>query len=562
MYYFFQIEVKMNDPDQTSFSGKPIADIAESLGLTAQDIIPYGDTKAKVRLDVLKKNSLRGKLILVSAITPTPAGEGKTTTTIGLGQALAQLGKSVCLALREPSMGPCMGMKGGATGGGLSQVIPAEEINLHFTGDFHAISSANNLLSALLDNRIYHDKHMNIDPRRVTWRRVMDMNDRALRKIILGLGGVLQGVPREGGFDITAASEIMAIICLAESHEDLKNRLDKVLVAFTREGEPVTAGQLNATGAMTALLKDALLPNLVQTMEGVPAFIHGGPFANIAHGCNSVLATKMALSLSDWAITEAGFGFDLGAEKFFDIKCQSAGLDTAAVVLVASCRALKMHGGVGLNELSSLNLEALEKGMGNLDKHVENIAKFGEKPIVCLNRFASDSDEEINRVRKHCETSLKVPFAVSNVFEEGGKGGLDLAQTILEHAEKIPSPFHPLYDWDDAVKTKIETVAREMYGAGKIIYARKAERDLISIAKLGYGNLPVCIAKTPASLTDDPKIHGRPENFPVTVKEILIAAGAGFLIPITGDIMRMPGLPKNPQAENIDVVEGNIRGLK
>ncbi len=562
MYYFFQIEVKMNDPDQTSFSGKPIADIAESLGLTAQDIIPYGDTKAKVRLDVLKKNSLRGKLILVSAITPTPAGEGKTTTTIGLGQALAQLGKSVCLALREPSMGPCMGMKGGATGGGLSQVIPAEEINLHFTGDFHAISSANNLLSALLDNRIYHDKHMNIDPRRVTWRRVMDMNDRALRKIILGLGGVLQGVPREGGFDITAASEIMAIICLAESHEDLKNRLDKVLVAFTREGEPVTAGQLNATGAMTALLKDALLPNLVQTMEGVPAFIHGGPFANIAHGCNSVLATKMALSLSDWAITEAGFGFDLGAEKFFDIKCQSAGLDTAAVVLVASCRALKMHGGVGLNELSSLNLEALEKGMGNLDKHVENIAKFGEKPIVCLNRFASDSDEEINRVRKHCETSLKVPFAVSNVFEEGGKGGLDLAQTILEHAEKIPSPFHPLYDWDDAVKTKIETVAREMYGAGKIIYARKAERDLISIAKLGYGNLPVCIAKTPASLTDDPKIHGRPENFPVTVKEILIAAGAGFLIPITGDIMRMPGLPKNPQAENIDVVEGKIQGIK
>jgi formate--tetrahydrofolate ligase len=552
----------MDNPDQTLFSGKPITDIASSLGLTDADIIPYGNTKAKVRLDVLKRNPQRGKLILVSAITPTPAGEGKTTTTIGLGQALAQLGNSVCLALREPSMGPCMGMKGGATGGGLSQVIPAEEINLHFTGDFHAITSANNLLSALLDNRIYHDKRLNIDPRRITWRRVMDMNDRALRNITLGLGGVLQGVPREGGFDITAASEIMAILCLAESYEDLNKRLDRILVAFTHEGEPVTAGELRATGAMIALLKDALLPNLVQTLEGVPAFIHGGPFANIAHGCNSVLATKMALSLSDWAITEAGFGFDLGAEKFFDIKCQSAGLDTAAVVLVATCRALKMHGGVEIKELSGLNLQALEKGLGNLDKHVENIAKFGEKPIVCLNRFAGDRDEEINLVREHCETRLQVPFAVSNVFAEGGKGGLDLARTVMEHAEKISSPFHPLYDWNDEVTTKIETVAREMYGANKIIYSKKAERDLKSIAKLGYGNLPVCIAKTPTSLTDDPKIYGRPENFPVTVREILIAAGAGFLIPITGDIMRMPGLPKIPQAENIDVVDGKIRGIK
>jgi formate--tetrahydrofolate ligase len=552
----------MDTPDPASFSGKPITDIAASLGLTAGDIIPYGDTKAKVRLDVLKKNPQRGKLILVSAITPTPAGEGKTTTTIGLGQALAQLGKSVCLALREPSMGPCMGMKGGATGGGLSQVIPAEEINLHFTGDFHAITSANNLLSAILDNRIYHDKHINIDPRRITWRRVMDMNDRALRNIILGLGGVLQGVPREGGFDITAASEIMAILCLAESYEDLKARLDRVLVAFTHASEPVTAGQLNATGAMTALLKDALLPNLAQTLEGVPAFIHGGPFANIAHGCNSVLATKMALSLSDWAITEAGFGFDLGAEKFFDIKCQSAGLDTAAVVLVASCRALKMHGGVGQKELSARNPKALEKGLGNLDKHVENIAKFGEKPIVCLNRFSGDHDEEIYLVQKHCESTLKVPFAVSNVFAEGGKGGLDLARLVVEQAEKISSPFHPLYDWNDAVKSKIETVAREMYGAEKIIYTKKAERDLKTIADLGYDNLPVCIAKTPTSLTDDPKIFGRPENFPVTVREILIAAGAGFLIPITGDIMRMPGLPKIPQAESIDVVKGKIRGMK
>lgn len=552
----------MNAPDQTSFSGKSIIKIAASLGLTAKDIIPYGDSKAKVRLHVLEKNPQRAKLILVSAITPTPAGEGKTTTTIGLGQALAQLGKSVCLALREPSMGPCMGMKGGATGGGLSQVIPAEEINLHFTGDFHAITSANNLLSAMLDNRIYHDQRMNIDPRRITWKRVMDMNDRALRKIILGLGGTLQGVPREGGFDITAASEIMAILCLSENYDDLKERLDRILVAFTYEGQPVTAGDLNATGAMAALLKDALLPNLAQTMEGVPAFIHGGPFANIAHGCNSILATKMALSLSDWAITEAGFGFDLGAEKFFDIKCKSAGLDTATVVLVASCRALKMHGGLGLKELSQPNSEALKKGLGNLDKHVENIAKFGEKPVVCLNRFPEDSDEEINRVRFHCETRLKIPFAVSNVFAEGGKGGLDLARAVIEHAEKTLSPFHPLYDWNDPVKRKIETVAREMYGAKKIIYTRKAERDLKSIEALGYDKLPVCIAKTQSSLTDDPKVFGRPENFSVTVREILIAAGAGFLIPITGDIMRMPGLPKIPQAENIDVLKGQIRGIK
>lgn len=455
-----------------------------------------------------------------------------------------------------------MGMKGGATGGGLSQVIPAEEINLHFTGDFHAITSANNLLSAMLDNRIYHERPLKIDPRRIAWKRVMDMNDRALRNIILGLGGVLQGIPREGGFDITAASEIMAILCLAESYEDLKARLDRILVAFTYDDQPVTAKELKATGAMTALLKDALLPNLVQTLEGVPAFIHGGPFANIAHGCNSVLATKMALSLADWAVTEAGFGFDLGAEKFFDIKCKSAGLDTAAVVLVASCRALKMHGGVAKNELSAANSEALQKGFANLNKHVENIAKFGEKPIVCLNRFEGDHDAEIDLVRKHCEIRLKVPFAVSNVFAEGGKGGLELAEAVLKHAEKTPSPFHPLYDWNDGVKEKIGKVAREMYGAEKIVYEKKAERDLKSIEKLGYSNLPVCIAKTPASLSDDPKAYGRPENFSVSVREILIAAGAGFLIPITGDILRMPGLPKTPQAEKMDVIEGVIQGIK
>jgi len=552
----------MDAPHKDIFPGKPITEIAAALGLDPEDIIPYGNSKAKVRLDVLQKNPLRGKLILVSAITPTPAGEGKTTTTIGLGQGLARLGKSVCLALREPSMGPCMGMKGGATGGGLSQVIPAEEINLHFTGDFHAITSANNLLSAMLDNRIYHDRPLKIDPRRVNWRRVMDMNDRALRNIILGLGGALQGIPREGGFDITAASEIMAILCLAENHEDLKIRLNRILVAFTYDDQPVTAGDLKATGALTALLRDALLPNLAQTLEGVPAFIHGGPFANIAHGCNSVLATKMALSLSDWAITEAGFGFDLGAEKFFDIKCRSAGLDTAAVVLVASCRALKMHGGVALKELSTANPEALQKGLANLDKHVENIAKFGEKPIVCLNRFQGDHEDEIDLIRKHCKTRLKVPFVISNVFAEGGKGGLDLARAVLKHAEKTSSPFHPLYDWNEGVKEKIWKIAHEMYGAEKIIYENKAERDLKSIEKLGYSNLPVCIAKTQASLTDDPKIVGRPQNFSVTVREILIAAGAGFLIPITGDILRMPGLPKNPQAENIDVVDGVIQGVK
>jgi formate--tetrahydrofolate ligase len=453
-------------------------------------------------------------------------------------------------------------MKGGATGGGLSQVIPAEEINLHFTGDFHAITAAHNLLAAVLDNRIYHHGMSNIDPRRITWKRVMDMNDRALRNIIVGLGGILQGVPRETGFDITAASEIMAILCLAESHEDLQKRLDNILVAFTHDDEPVTAHALNATGAMMALLKDALLPNLVQTLEGVPVFVHGGPFANIAHGCNSVIATKMALSLADWAVTEAGFGFDLGAEKFFDIKCQSAGLDTAAVVLVATCRALKMHGGVKTEGLEQPNPEALRKGLGNLSKHVENIRKLNETPIVCLNRFAGDPEEEINLVRDHCETRLKAPFAVSNVFEEGGKGGLELAQAVIGHAESTSSPFTPLYDWNEDVKTKIWKVASEIYGAAEIEYTKRAERDLRSIQKLGYENLPVCIAKTPTSLTDDPKLFGRPEQFTVTVREILIAAGAGFLIPITGEIMRMPGLPKHPQLEQIDVRNGKIEGIR
>ncbi len=548
--------------DGSPFKTAPIAQIAARLGLKETDWVPYGTTKAKIRLEVLKKHPPRGKLILVSAITPTPAGEGKTTTTIGLGQALAHLGQSVAIALREPSLGPCMGMKGGATGGGLSQVHPAEEINLHFTGDFHAITSAHNLLAALLDNRIYREEEVAIDPRRITWKRVIDMNDRALRDIIIGLGGVLQGVPRESGFDITAASEIMAILCLAKDYHDLKTRLGRILVAFTYKGEPVTAESLKATGALTALLKDALMPNLVQTTEGVPAFIHGGPFANIAHGCNSVIATQMALGLADWVITEAGFGFDLGAEKFFDIKCQSAGLDTAAVVLVVTCRALKMHGGVSKDNLTEKNTKALQKGMANLDKHVENIHKFCEPPVVCLNRFATDHDEEIKLIRDHCRNKLHVPFAVSRHFEAGGPGGEELAQAVMKHAEKVSSPFHPLYDWQEDVKTKIWKVANGMYGAEKIVYTKKAERDLKTIEQLGYDKLPVCIAKTPQSLSDDPKLLGRPTGFTVTVREIVICAGAEFLVPITGDIMRLPGLSKKPQAENIDVVDGNITGVQ
>ena len=541
---------------------EPILDIARKLGLTEGEIIPYGNDKAKIRLEVLEKFPARGKMVLVSAITPTPAGEGKTTTTIGLGQAMARLNKSVCLALREPSLGPCLGMKGGATGGGLSQVIPREDINLHFTGDFHAVTSAHNLLAAMLDNKIYHEGLSDIDPRRIIWRRVMDMNDRSLRNIVIGLGGVLQGVPRESGFDITAASEIMAILCLAEGYEDLKSRLGNILVGFTYKEEPITAKSLNASGAMAALLKDALLPNLVQTIEGVPAIIHGGPFANIAHGCNSVLATKMALALSDWTITEAGFGFDLGAEKFFDIKCKGAGLDTAAVVLVVTCRALKSHGGVDKPDLEKFNPEAVRMGLPNLDRHVENIKRFCEPPIVCLNRFEGDHPDEIAVVRKHCEEALQVPFAVSNVFAEGGKGGVDLAEKVILHAEKKHQPFCPLYDWNEDVKTKIWKVASKMYGADEIKYTAKAERDLRSIEKLGYQNLPVCIAKTPASLSDNPKLRGRPEHFSVTVREILIAAGAGFLIPLTGDILRMPGLPKTPQAEQIDLRGSDITDLR
>jgi formate--tetrahydrofolate ligase len=541
---------------------KPIIEIANKLGLHPTDILTYGPHKAKIPIEILDRNPSKGKLILVSAITPTPAGEGKTTMTIGIGQALEKLGKSVCLALREPSLGPCLGIKGGATGGGMSQVLPAEDINLHFNGDFHAVTSAHNLLAAMLDNKIHHKGLSNIDPRRTLWKRVLDLNDRALRNVIVGLGGVMQGVPRETGFDITAASEVMAILCLAKNHEDLRKRLEKILVAFTYDGEPITAKSLNASGAMLALLKDALMPNLVQTTEGVPALLHGGPFANIAHGCNSVLATKMGLALSDWTITEAGFGFDLGAEKFFDIKCQSAGLDTAAVVLVVTCRALKMHGGVEVKRLAEPNQKALTEGLLNLDRHVENIQHFSETPIVCLNHFEGDRSEEISIIQSHCKENLKIPFAVCKGFSDGGEGGIELAETIINKSEKTSQPFTPLYNWNEDVKTKILKVAQKMYGANEIKYDKKAIRDLKSINELGYQNLPICIAKTPSSLSDDPKRWGRPENFPVTVREILIAAGAGFLIPLTGEIMRMPGLPKVPQAESFDLKEGKIIGMR
>lgn len=550
----------MNQPASAP-SPRPIIEIARKLGLEEKDLIPYGRYKAKVSLEAFNRPYRPGRLILVSAITPTPAGEGKTTSSIGLGQSLAQLGHSVCLALREPSLGPCLGKKGGATGGGRSCLLPADDINLHFTGDFHAVTAANNLLSALLDNHIYHHGHSDLDPRRISWKRVMDMNDRALRQIVLGLGGVLQGVPREGGFDISAASEVMAILCLAENAEDLQARLDRILVGFTYDDKPLTAGDLKASGAMACLLKDALMPNLVQSTEGVPALVHGGPFANIAHGCNSVLATKLALAQADWAITEAGFGFDLGAEKFFDIKCRGAGLDTAAVVLVATCRALKMHGNLTAEAAAQPDPKAVQKGLPNLSKHVENINRFREPPIVCLNRFAGDTEEELDVVRQHCAHTLRVPFAVSTVFQDGGSGGLELARAVLQHAENEPSPFHPLYALDEDVKTKIWKVAHTIYGASSIVYTKKAERDLKSIQKWGYGQLPVCIAKTPASLSDDPKKLGRPRDFPVTVREILIAAGAGFLVPITGDILRMPGLPRHPRAEGLSLTGGRITGL-
>ncbi len=547
-----------------SVQTKPIEDIAASLGVSSEDLHPYGRDKAKVDLSVLDKPRTRNKpsrLVLVSAITPTPAGEGKTTTTIGLGQAMSQIGESVCLALREPSLGPCMGIKGGAAGGGYSQVVPADSINLHFTGDFHAITSAHNTLAAVLDNHIHFGNALNIDTRRVLWPRVMDMNDRALRNIVVGLGGVLQGVPREAHFDITAASEIMAILCLSQNLEDLRQRLDRILVAYTTDKKPVLAGQLNATGAMVALLRDAMMPNLVQTLEGTPALLHGGPFANIAHGCNSVIATKMAMHLADWTITEAGFGFDLGGEKFFDIKCASNDLDVAAVVLVTTVRALKMHGGKKKNELTDAAPDAVERGLPNLERHLDSIRHFGKRPIVALNRFHHDTDDEIEVIRQYCQSN-GVAFAESNHFAEGGRGAVALAELLVQEAEKEQQPLRPTYQREDSPKEKIRAVAQSVYGARDVVFTKRALYDLGQIRTHGYENLPICIAKTQSSLSDNPSLLGRPVGFDITVQQIQINSGAGFLVVLTGDIVRMPGLPRSPQSERIDVVDGVIVGLQ
>ena len=542
---------------------RPITEVARELGLTEDELELYGRDKAKVVLTgrpTRESGRPRPRLVLVSAITPTPAGEGKTTTSIGLADALRRRGEKVCVALREPSLGPCFGMKGGGTGGGASQLTPAVDINLHFTGDFHAVTAAHNLLSAAIDNHLHRGNPLGIDPRRILWRRVMDVNDRALRNIVLGLGGPTDGVSRESGFDITAASEVMAMLCLANDADDMRRRLDRTLIGYTYARAPVTAGELEVTGAMMALLRDALKPNLVQTLEGTPALVHGGPFANIAHGCNSVMATTLGLALSDWVVTEAGFGFDLGAEKFFDIKCAGAGLDAAAVVLVVTARALKMHGGKGRTELDTPDADAVRRGLPNMEKHLENIQHFGERPIVAVNRFATDSEAELAVIRERCD-ALGVPVAVNDHFMRGGEGTLDLADKVVQFSEDRPTPFKPLYDWASPVEDKIATVARTMYGARDVYYEREAKRDLVAITKYGYAELPICIAKTHSSLSDDPKRRGRPSDFEVTVSRIHINAGAGFLVVLTGDIVRMPGLPKRPRAERVDLVDGEIEGL-
>ncbi|WP_455768022.1 formate--tetrahydrofolate ligase [Phascolarctobacterium succinatutens] len=540
-----------------------ITDVAEKLGISEDDIELYGKYKAKLSYDLIRrvKDKKDGKLILVTAITPTPAGEGKSTTTVGLAQGLAKLGKKVIVALREPSLGPCMGIKGGAAGGGYSQVVPMEDINLHFTGDFHAITSAHMLLAAMLDNHIQQGNALNIDPRRIAWKRVVDMNDRELRNIVVGLGGKAHGVPRQDGFDITVASEVMAILCLASSLHDLKERLAKIIVAYDYNGNPVTAGQIKAQGAMAALLKDAIKPNLVQTLENVPAIIHGGPFANIAHGCNSVMATQTGLKLADYTITEAGFGADLGAEKFFDIKCRYAGLKPDAAVIVATVRALKMHGGVPKTELKTPNVEAVKKGLVNLEKHIENVKKFGVPCVVAINIFAQDTAEELEAVREHC-AKHGVNVALSDVFAKGGEGGIDLAKEVIALADSGESKFAPIYPLDMSLKGKIETIAKEIYGADGVNYTKEADKALKEFEELGYGNLPICMAKTQYSFSDDPALLGRPSGFKITIRNCRIAAGAGFIVVLTGDVMTMPGLPKVPAAEKIDVTDdGVISGL-
>lgn len=541
---------------------KHIYEVANELGLREDDLLLYGRDKAKVTLEAIEQRSgnPEGKLILVTAITPTPAGEGKTTTTVGLGDALRKMGKRACIAIREPSLGPCFGVKGGAAGGGYAQVIPMTDINLHFTGDSHAISTAHNLLAAMLDNSLHQGNPLDIDPYSITWRRVMDMNERTLREIIIGLGGKVNGVPRESGFDITAASEIMALLCLATDRSDLIDRLARIVVALNKSGETITAKDLQASGAMAVVLKDAIMPNLVQTLEGTPAFVHGGPFGNIAHGCNSLIATKAALSLSDYVVTEAGFGSDLGAEKFFDIKCRISGLKPAAAVVVATIRALKMHGGVPLADLTMSNPEAVLKGIENLEKHCENMRLVGLEPIVAINKFSSDTEEEIAVLSDACGR-MGVKWTLSDVWAAGGDGGIDLAKLVLEATES-ESKFAPAYPLDLSIKQKVETVARKFYGAMEVVFAPQASKQIAEIEKLGFGGLPVCIAKTQNSLSDNPKAFGRPKDFEIDVRGAKVSAGAGFVVIYAGNIMTMPGLPKVPSATKIGMTpEGEVYGL-
>ena len=541
---------------------KPIVQVAAELGLSEDDLELYGKYKAKVSLDVWErlKDRPNGKVILVSAINPTPAGEGKTTNTVGLGDALRKLGKKVVIALREPSLGPCFGVKGGAAGGGYAQVVPMEDINLHFTGDIHAVTSANNLLAAVIDNHIHHGNELGIDPRRITWRRVMDLNERALRSIVLGLGGKANGIPREGGFDIAVASELMAILCLASDLEDMKARINRIIVAYTYDNKPVTVADLKVAGALTLLFKDAIKPNLVQTLENTPAFVHGGPFANIAHGCNSVMASKFALKMADVLITEAGFGADLGAEKFIDIKCRFAGLQPDVVVLVTTVRALKSHGGVAKADLGAVNMTALEKGMANLSKHIENVAKFGLPAVVAINAFPTDTVEELAFVENRCQ-ALGAEVALSEVWAKGGAGGEAVAKKLLAVMEQ-PRQFSFLYDEKLPIKQKIEIIAKEIYGADGVNFSASADKTIAELTTLGFDQTPICMAKTQYSLSDDATKLGRPTGFTVTVREVRVSAGAGFLVAITGEIMTMPGLPKRPAAEVMDIDNsGRIVGL-
>ena len=541
---------------------KPIVKVAEELNIAEEELELYGKYKAKVSLKSWEKikNRPDGKLILVTAINPTPAGEGKTTTTVGLGDAIRKLNKKVVIALREPSLGPCFGVKGGAAGGGYAQVVPMEDINLHFTGDFHAITSAHNLLAAVIDNHIHQGNELNIDPRKITWRRVVDLNDRALRSIICGLGGTANGVPRETGFDITVASEMMAILCLAKDLDDMKERIGKIIVGYTYDGTPIKASDLNVTGALTLLFKDAIKPNLVQTLENTPAFVHGGPFANIAHGCNSVMATKFALKLADVVVTEAGFGADLGAEKFLNIKCRFAGFKPDAVVVVATVRALKMHGGMAKNELTAENMTALADGLANLTKHIDNMHKFGLPTVVAINAFPTDTEKELLFVKEKCE-AMGAEVAVSKVWEQGGTGGIVLAEKVLEASNK-KSNFNYIYDEKDEIKVKIKKIAQEIYGATDVTYTVAAEKTITELTVLGFTDTPICMAKTQYSLSDDMAKLGCPKDFNITVRELRIAAGAGFIVAITGNILTMPGLPKVPAAERMDITnEGKIVGL-